>query len=66
MFEAAIFDWDGTLADTKSAILLSFHEALKEINCDVADKFISSRIGIGASETFKAILMDANRPADTN
>jgi HAD superfamily hydrolase (TIGR01509 family) len=64
MFEAAIFDWDGTLADTKTAILLSFHKTLQEINCDVPDEVISSRIGIGASETFKAILKEAGCPFD--
>ncbi|MCW4025280.1 MAG: HAD family phosphatase [Candidatus Bathyarchaeota archaeon] len=64
MFEAVIFDWDGTLADTKKAILYSFHRALQEINCDVPDEVISSRIGIGASETFKAILKEAGCPFD--
>ena len=48
MFEAVIFDWDGTLADTKKVILLSFHKTLQENNCDVRDEFIASRIGIGA------------------
>ncbi|MGF3521859.1 MAG: HAD family hydrolase [Candidatus Bathyarchaeia archaeon] len=56
MFEAVIFDWDGTLADTKEAILISFHKALHSIHCDATDEFIERRIGIGAAETFREIL----------
>ena len=57
MFEAVIFDWDGTLADTKEPILDSFHVALREIlNIDVTDEFIERRIGVGAAWTFKEIL----------
>ena len=48
MFEAAIFDWDGTLADTRKAILVSFQRALKEINLEVPNHYIERRIGIGA------------------
>lgn len=57
MFESVIFDWDGTLADTKEAILASFHGALREVaNLDVSDEFIERRIGIGAAWTFREIL----------
>ena len=57
MYEAIIFDWDGTLADTEQAILVSFHGALQKIvNLDVADEFIERRIGVGAALTFKEIL----------
>jgi HAD superfamily hydrolase (TIGR01509 family) len=56
MFEAAIFDWDGTLADTRSVIIASFQKALSEVGCNVDDEFIERRIGIGASETFREIL----------
>jgi HAD superfamily hydrolase (TIGR01509 family) len=64
MFEAVIFDWDGTLADTKKVILLSFHKALKEVDCDVSSEFIANQIGVGAAETFREILRKANRPFD--
>lgn len=64
MFEAAIFDWDGTLADTRKAILVSFQQALKEINLEVPNHYIERRIGIGASETFREILKAANRRVD--
>jgi HAD superfamily hydrolase (TIGR01509 family) len=56
MFETVIFDWDGTLADTRAAILFSFHKALNEINADVGNEQIERRIGIGSAETFREIL----------
>ncbi len=64
MFEAAIFDWDGTLADTRHAIIVSFQKALKEINLEVPTQYIERRIGIGASDTFREILKAANRRVD--
>jgi beta-phosphoglucomutase len=64
MFEAVIFDWDGTLADTRKAIVISFQKALKEINLEVPTQYIERRIGIGASETFSEILAAANRRID--
>ena len=59
MFEAVIFDWDGTLADTRQVIVISFQKALSEINCKVSDEYIERRIGIGAAETFRDILRSA-------
>jgi beta-phosphoglucomutase len=56
MFEAAIFDWDGTLADTRDVIVASFQKALRDVGCNVDDEFIERRIGIGASETFREVL----------
>jgi beta-phosphoglucomutase len=64
MFEAAIFDWDGTLADTRRVIVISFQKALKDINLEVPTAYIERRIGIGASETFREILQAANRRVD--
>jgi beta-phosphoglucomutase len=64
MFEAVIFDWDGTLADTRKVIVVSFQKALKEINLEVPKVYIERRIGIGASETFHEILEAANRRVD--
>jgi beta-phosphoglucomutase len=60
MFEAAIFDWDGTLANTKKAIVASFQKALSEINCNANNKLIERLIGIGSAETFKEILKIEN------
>lgn len=64
MLEAVIFDWDGTLADTRKVIVVSFQKALKEINLEVSNQFIERRIGVGASETFREILHAANRRVD--
>ena len=59
MFEAAIFDWDGTLGDTRKVIVVSFQKALGEISVKVSDDYIERRIGIGAAETFRDILQSA-------
>ena len=64
MFEAVICDWDGTLADTRKAIVISFQKALKEINLEVPAYYVERRMGIGASETFREILAAANKPID--
>lgn len=64
MFEAAIFDWDGTLADTRHPIVISFHRALKENGLDVSTEYIERRIGIGASDTFRDILRSQGREVD--
>ncbi|MGZ4851219.1 MAG: HAD family hydrolase, partial [Candidatus Bathyarchaeia archaeon] len=64
MFEAVIFDWDGTLADTRQVIVVSFQKALSEVNCIVSDEYIERRIGIGAADTFCDILQNANIRAD--
>jgi beta-phosphoglucomutase len=64
MFEAVIFDWDGTLADTMSVIVTSFQKTLSEIGINITDEYIKRRIGIGASETFREILSEAKMPVD--
>ena len=64
MFEAVIFDWDGTLADTRQAIVIAFQKALSEINCKVSDEYIERRIGIGAADTFQDILRSAKMQFD--
>ncbi len=64
MFEAVVFDWDGTLADTRRAIVIAFQKALMEIGVAADDKYIERRIGIGAGDTFRDILRSANRGFD--
>ncbi len=64
MFEAVICDWDGTLADTRKAIVISFQKALKEINLEVPAYYVERRMGIGAAETFRDILAVAKKPID--
>jgi HAD superfamily hydrolase (TIGR01509 family) len=51
MVKAVIFDWDGTLADTKKAVVRSFQKVLGEAGCVVSDEFIERRIGIGTKKT---------------
>ncbi len=64
MFEAVIFDWDGTLADTRSVLLISFKTALREINCEVTDNMIERRIGIGTINTLQELLTEKKIPYD--
>jgi len=64
MIEAVILDWDGTLADTRQAIVIAFQKALSEINCKVSDEYIERRIGIGAADTFRDILRSAKMQFD--
>ena len=64
MFETAIFDWDGTLADTRKVIVISFQKTLSEINIKVTDEYIERRIGIGAAETFRDVLRSAKMHVD--
>jgi len=62
MFEAVIFDWDGTLADTRQVVVASFQKALSEVHCKISDEFIERLIGIGSAETFREIM----RASQTN
>ena len=60
MVKAVIFDWDGTLADTKRAVVRSFQQVLREVKCLVIDKFIERRMGIGTKKTIKEALQECN------
>jgi beta-phosphoglucomutase len=51
MAKAVIFDWDGTLADTKKAVVNSFQTVLTKAGCRVSNEFIVRRIGIGTKKT---------------
>jgi len=64
MFDAVIFDWDGTLADTERFVVNAFQEVLKEIGCSVSDEFLERQIGIGARNMFKKALETASIPFD--
>jgi len=64
MFEAVVFDWDGTLADTKRVVVASFQKALSDAHCTIGDEFIERRIGIGAEETFREILRSSGTRFD--
>jgi len=60
MVKAVIFDWDGTLADTKKAVVRSFQKILVEAGCVVSDEFIERRIGIGTKRTLEQALEECN------
>ncbi len=64
MFEAVIFDWDGTLADTRQVVVASFQKALKDVDFKISDEFIARRIGIGSAETFREILRSTSASFD--
>ena len=51
MVKAVIFDWDGTLADTRKAVVQSFQKILTKTDCKVSDEFIARRMGIGTKKT---------------
>lgn len=48
-----IFDWDGTLADTRKVVVKSFQQILGVIGCRVSDEFIEKRMGIGTKNTIR-------------
>ena len=56
MFKAVIFDWDGTLADTKKAVVESFQTVLTEIGCIITDEFLERRIGTGTRKMLEDAL----------
>lgn len=56
IFEAVIFDWDGTLADTRDVIVLSFQKLLGGLGCRVSDAYLEKQIGIGARNMLKNAL----------
>jgi beta-phosphoglucomutase len=64
MFKAVIFDWDGTLADTRKIVVASFQKALREVDYNIGDAFIEQRIGIGSTETFREILRSSGTDFD--
>lgn len=59
MFEAVIFDWDGTLAKTKEIVLQSFHKALDELSIEVDERLIPSLLGNSAKEIFINVLRNS-------
>lgn len=65
MYCAVLFDWDGTLADTREVIVASFKKvAQEEVGVSVSAEFIERRIGLGATQTFREILQSASKPID--
>ncbi|MCW4015654.1 MAG: HAD family phosphatase [Candidatus Bathyarchaeota archaeon] len=66
MVKAVIFDWDGTLADTRSAVVQSFQKVLTEAGCSVSDEFIERRMGIGTKKTIIQAFRECNMRLDVS
>ena len=62
MFRLIIFDWDGTLANSGSAVVMSFQKVFKDIGCPVSDHFIERRMGIGTKHTLEEALTSNHIP----
>jgi len=65
MFAAVIFDWDGTLADTRKAVVKSFQAVLSKASCHVSDGFIERLMGIGTKRTIIEAFKACHRRLDT-
>ena len=64
MKHAVLFDWDGTLADTREVIVATFKQVSREAGATVSAEFIERRIGTGAAQTFKEILQAGGKHFD--
>jgi HAD superfamily hydrolase (TIGR01509 family) len=63
-FKAVIFDWDGTLADTKKAVVQSFQTTLTKAGCNVSNEFIIRLIGVGTKKTIIEAFRECNKRLD--
>jgi HAD superfamily hydrolase (TIGR01509 family) len=61
---AVLFDWDGTLADTRQVIVAAFQQVSQSVGVSASAEFIGRRIGTGAAQTFREILQTAGKPFD--
>ena len=66
MIQAVIFDWDGTIADTKKAVIQSFQKVLTEAGCKVTDEFILRLMGIGTKKTIIEAFKECNKRLDVS
>jgi len=60
MIRAVIFDFDGTLADTRENILNAYRRVISEQGCVVSDDYVERKIGIGGRMVLKNIF-DENK-----
>jgi beta-phosphoglucomutase len=60
MVKAIIFDWDGTLADTKQAVVIAFQKVLVEVGCVVPNRFVERLMGVGTKNTLEKALKECN------
>jgi len=61
---AVLFDWDGTLADTREVIVATFKQVSREAGAAASAEFIERRIGTGAAQTFREILQASGKHFD--
>jgi beta-phosphoglucomutase len=66
MFCAVIYDWDGTLADSKDAVVASFQKVFRQNHITVSRQFIEKRIGIGSRNLLIDALKASGRAFDEN
>lgn len=66
MFCAVVYDWDGTLADTKEAVVTSFEKVFQRNDMSVSHEFIEKRIGIGSRNLIIDSLQASGRSLDEN
>jgi HAD superfamily hydrolase (TIGR01509 family) len=64
VLKAVLFDWDGTLADTRQVIVAAFQQAMREVDVEVEAEFIERRIGTGGEQAIKEILQASAVPFD--
>jgi HAD superfamily hydrolase (TIGR01509 family) len=56
MFHAVLFDWDGTLADTKAFVVTAFQRVLRNNGWEAPNDVIERCMGIGPRNTLKEAL----------
>jgi beta-phosphoglucomutase len=66
MISAVIFDWDGTLADTRKAVVKSFQMVLTEAGCNVSDQFIERLMGVGTKKTLIEAFRECKKRIDVS
>ena len=53
-YKAAIFDWNGTLTNTKKAVMEPFKKVLGEVGSIASDRFTERSIGTGTRKALEA------------
>ena len=61
---AVLFDWDGTLADTRKVVVATFQSVVRDMGISIPAEFIERRIGTGAKRTSEEIFQEAKKPYD--
>ena len=61
MTKAVIFDWDGTLADTRKAVVQSFQTVLTKAGCKVSNEFLERLMGVGTKKTILEAFKQCNK-----